>query len=106
MTVDVDRSLELQDRGQPAGVVVMAVAEHDGGDVAQVLAKGEGVLHDGEPLAGIEQVVAVVCLHKAGEAVFADDPEGDAGRVFAEDGQSYRHCRFSLPRVASCGKLC
>jgi hypothetical protein len=69
----------------------MAVADHYGRQTAQVLSQCQRIPHDAQPLTGVEKIPAVVRLHIAGKSVFANDPEGNPNRIFAQDGQSRGH---------------
>ncbi len=81
----------VQDLGQAAGVIVMAVAENDGAHLRKVLAEDPAVLGDGQSLPGIEKVRAMFGFHQTGEAVLPEQSHLRRNRIVAENGQACRH---------------
>jgi hypothetical protein len=92
---------------QTAGVVIVAVAEHDGIDLAQVQAEGTTVVRAGFTLAGVEQHVLPRGADVQRQTVFRGqtrcspvvDQDGDGG-CFRFHGASRR---MHLPSARASG---
>jgi hypothetical protein len=76
---------------QPAGMIVVAMADGNGPDRCQVFAHGIGVSADPHALAGIEKHIPGCGFNQTGESVFTHHTGGTAHGIFAQDGQFRFH---------------
>jgi len=82
---------------EPAGVVVVAVADGDGIGGGEVDAEGFCVLLDGHALAGVPEDFVTLVIHPNGEAVLGYEA-GASDAVFTKEGEG-KHVFFKKPGV-------
>ena len=98
---------QTEHSAEAAGVIIVAVAEHDGVELAQVQAEATIVVHAGVTLAGVEQHGLPRGADVQRQTVFRDqtqcspvvDQDGDGGR-FRFHGASRR---MHLPSARASG---
>lgn len=100
--MEVDRAgpASLEHAAEPAGVVVVPMAEHDGVGQSQGNAQAGCVVLEDRPLSGVEQDPLAPALDPIGQAMLSQEPLA-LGRVLHENRNTHASAHPVIPFLGS-----